>query len=248
MLAARAAQSAGAGMVRLIVDPSLYPVLAPGSGGIMVAPDLPAETLPGKERFSPDAVLLGPGWGRGPDRARLLEKNLPLEEKGVPLILDADAIALARDVVFHGNALITPHPGEFAQYTGLSTEEICADPLPILLRYAAEKKVHILLKGHVLYLVSPQGRTGIIDGMNPTLASGGTGDALAGFCAAIAGRMYAADKRPGSFDAYSCAAAAAALLMEAGKAKNVSGRFTDPMELARAARIIAGKAWLPGGW
>ncbi|MCL2271050.1 MAG: bifunctional ADP-dependent NAD(P)H-hydrate dehydratase/NAD(P)H-hydrate epimerase, partial [Treponema sp.] len=189
-LAALGAQSAGAGLVRLIVDPSLYPVAASGCSGIMVVPDgsAPGETAE-NSRFSPNAALLGPGWGRGEDRMRLLESYLPREKQGIPLILDADAILLAKDIVFNGNVLITPHPGEFAAYTGISKKEILACPIPVLRHFAAIKKVYILLKSHVLYAACPNGRIGVIDGMNPLIAAGGSGDVLAGFCAAIAARQ-----------------------------------------------------------
>jgi NAD(P)H-hydrate epimerase len=209
----------------------------------MAVPDNP-DNRGGDERFSPSAVLLGPGWGRGEDRKRLLETYLPLEEKGLPLILDADAIVLAKDIVFHGNAVLTPHPGEFAEYSGIPKDEILADPVPILRRIASEKKVHILFKSHVMYAVSPDGRIGIVDGMNPLLAAGGSGDVLAGFCASVASRGGGV-AFPENVDGYACMCAAASLLIKASKSKKVSGRFTDPEAIARAAAAIAGKAWLP---
>jgi len=230
LLAAQGAQAAGAGLVRLMVDPAVYPVIAPGCSGIMVA-------ATEDQRFVPDAVLLGPGWGRGDDRRRLLEACVPLEAQGIPLILDADAIMLAKDMVFHGNAIITPHPGEFAAYTGLPKDEILANPVPALRHYAAAKNVHILFKSHVLYVVSPDGRIGVIDGMNPALAAGGSGDVLAGFCAAIAARCRS---RP--FDGYACACAAASLLVQA--AKRIGKAFVDPAEFAKSAAAIAGEAWI----
>jgi NAD(P)H-hydrate epimerase len=241
-LAALGAQAAGAGLVRLIVDPSLYPVIAPACSGVMVAPDEGDEAAHG--RFSPNAALLGPGWGRGEDRRRLLETYLPREKSGLPLILDADAIALAKDMTFNGNVLITPHVGEFAAYTGLSKDEILNNPIPSLRRSAHEKNVYILLKSHVLYAASPDGRIGVIDGMNPALAAGGSGDMLAGFCAAMAARCAASARQP--FDGYACASAAASLLIQAAKSDGVAGSFFDPAELARPAAAIAGAAWLPG--
>jgi NAD(P)H-hydrate epimerase len=165
-----------------------------------------------------------------------LESYLCLEEGGLPLILDADAIALAKDFVFHGNAVLTPHPGEFAAYADISKEEILNNPIPALCRCAVEKQAHILLKSHVLYAVSPDGRIGVIDGMNPALAAGGSGDVLAGFCAAIAARQ-----KP--FDGYACILAAASLLIRA--ADGVAASFFDPAELARSASLVAGEAWLP---
>jgi NAD(P)H-hydrate epimerase len=245
-LSALGAQSSGAGLVRLIVDPSLYPVIAPSCSGVMVVPDEGAAT----DRFSPDAVLLGPGWGRGDDRAHLLQTYLAHEERGIPLILDADAIILAKDIVFHGNAVMTPHPGEFSEYTGLPKDAILANPIPALRRFAAEKKIHILFKSHVLYAASPDGSIDIIDGMNPLLAAGGTGDVLAGFCAAIAARLSAASRNSTGSESCTqplrCAVCAtASLLVRAGESESIAGRFIDPGELAHAAESIAGAAWLP---
>ncbi|MCL2191640.1 MAG: NAD(P)H-hydrate dehydratase [Treponema sp.] len=235
-LAAQGSQATGAGMVRLVVDSSVYAAIAPACSGIMVVPESPAAAA---GAHSPDAVLLGPGWGKGEDRARILERFLPLEEKGLPLVLDADAIALAKDTVFHGNAILTPHMGEFASCLGLSKEEIsAADIMQILRNFAEKKKATVLLKSHVMYVASPDGRLGVIDGMNPVLAAGGSGDVLAGFCAAIAAR---------GFDGYTCACAAATLLVRAAKTEGIANSFVDPGELARAAAAIAGGAWVRRG-
>ena len=232
ILSAKGAQTAGAGLVRLIVDPSIYPIVAPSCSGVMAVPG-PSED----GRFTPNAVLLGPGWGKSEDRVRILEKSLLLEEKGTPLILDADAIALAKGVVFHGYAILTPHVGEFSAYSGLSKDEILSSPIRALKDFSAKANAVILLKSHVMYVSAPDGRIGIIDGMNPVLAAGGSGDVLAGFCSSIAARPGA-----GAFDAYACARAAGALLVQA--AKSSGGKFADPQEIAQAAAAVAGAAWL----
>jgi NAD(P)H-hydrate epimerase len=244
-LAARGAQAAGAGLVRLIADPSIYPILAAGAWGVMVVPGgevkLPGPDFPAG-RSGPDAALLGPGWGKGPDRAQILLSYAALEEQGMPLILDADALALARDMVFHGNAILTPHPGEFAACAGIRREAALADPIPPLLRCAREKQALILFKSHVLYIASPDGRLGVVDGMAPCLAAGGSGDVLAGFCAALAARTRASGA---AFDPYACACAAAALLIRAARSPDLAGRFTDPLEIADKAASLAGSLWLP---
>jgi NAD(P)H-hydrate epimerase len=196
----------------------------------------------GNDRFQPDAALVGPGWGRGADRAGILEQYLSLEAEGLPLVLDADAIYLATARSFHGNAILTPHAGEFAAYTGIPKDDMLADPAPVLRRFAKEKNAHILFKSHVLYAAAPDGRLGIIDGMCPALATGGSGDVLAGFCAAIAAHQMRA--AGGVFDGYACACAAAALLIEAVQAPAIAGRFIDPAELADQAASIAGRTWL----
>ena len=234
-IAARGAQAAGAGLVRLVVDPEIYPILASRAAGIMVVSETSASG-----RFKPDALLLGSGWGRGAGRSAQLEKALVEEENGTPLVLDADGIALAKEKLFHGNTLLTPHVGEFAEYTGTAIEDILNQPVPVLLKTAEEKNVFILLKSHVMFIAAPDGRLGIVDGMMPNLASGGSGDLLSGFCAAFAGRMF----KEGKVDLYACAAAAASLFIYAGKTGELSERFTDPLELADRAAYLAGKAWL----
>jgi NAD(P)H-hydrate epimerase len=235
-IAARGAQAAGAGLVRLLADPAIQSVLAASvAPGVMVGSNA---DVPEVSRFTPDALLLGPGWGRGVERTRSLEEALALEEAGTPLVLDADAVALAKDRVFHGNVLLTPHPGELAAYSGIPKEELLANPAPHLLALAREKKAVILFKSHVMIVASPDGRLGVVDGMNPVLSAGGSGDLLAGFCAALAARRGGEDA-----GLYACALAGAGLLMRAAQGIR---RFVDPLELADRAAELAGEAWLPG--
>ena len=236
MIAARGAQAAGAGLIRLIADNDIYPILAAGAGGIMV---FPASEEIMSHGGRPDSILLGPGWGREKSREQILGKALDFERDGMPLIIDADAIELVREKSFSGNAILTPHPGEFSRLTGIKKEELLCRPVPALLNYARERKALVLFKGHVITIAAPDGRVGVIDGMLPGLAAGGSGDLLAGFCVAIASRMVQVSH---GFDAFTCAAAASALLVSSGgSSKN---RFTDPMELADKAADLAGLAWL----
>jgi NAD(P)H-hydrate epimerase len=239
-IAARGAQAAGAGLVRLVVDEALYPILAASAGGIMVASE--SANADGRERFRPGAILLGPGWGTGPDRRPVLERALAEEEKGVPLILDADAIGMVKNHTFHGNAILTPHPGEFAAYAGLPKETVLAHPESLLIQTAREKQAVILYKSHVLFIAAGDGRLGVVDGMRAVLAAGGSGDLLAGICAAIAARWRAAPET--DYDGYTCAAAAAALLLEACRADDDAPAFRDPLELADRVAAAAGAAWL----
>ena len=232
-IAARGAQAAGAGLVRLVVDRELYPILASSAAGVMVAPE-----NRGESRFSPDALLLGPGWGRGACRELILEEALEKEKAGLPLVLDADAITLARDKVFSGRTILSPHPGEFTAFTGLSPEEVSRGPWELLAETARKRNAVILFKSHVLIIVSPDGRFAVVDGMCPALGAGGSGDLLAGICAALAARTAQA----GCFDGFVAASAAAALFMEAGK--TLARRITDPLEIADKAADLAGEAWL----
>jgi NAD(P)H-hydrate epimerase len=250
-IAARGAQAAGAGLVRLFVDAGIYPLAAQVLGvcaaGIMVAEERDArgggaddaDSDAGRYRFRPDAMLLGPGWGRDKRRLDILEAAFEREAGGLALVLDADAIALSRGHVFHGNALLTPHIGEFCAFTGYDKRDVLDNPLPPLRETAAKINACIILKSHVLFIAAPDGRHGILDGMHPVLATGGSGDLLAGICAALCARRNAAP-----FDAYTAALCASALLEETAREAEKTRRFLDPLDLAPITAAIAGKAWL----
>ncbi|MDR0375068.1 MAG: bifunctional ADP-dependent NAD(P)H-hydrate dehydratase/NAD(P)H-hydrate epimerase [Treponema sp.] len=237
-IAARGAEASGAGLVRLLVDEDIYPIVASSSGSVMVALD----TSFGETRFAPDALLLGPGWGEDPKRLPALQKAI--ERQDTPLILDADAIRLAKDMAaqFNGKTILTPHAGEFSAFSGASKEEILANPIPVLKKTAREKKAVVLFKSHVMFIAAEDGRVGVVDGMTPVLGAGGSGDLLAGLCAGIAGRMRRdAGVAGGAFDAYTCACAAATLLIAAGKKAR---GFVDPFTMADNAAQLAADAWL----
>jgi NAD(P)H-hydrate epimerase len=237
------------------VDESIYPLLAANAGGVMV---YPASQNPdfARPRFKPDAILLGPGWGREAARRPVLEKALEAEASGVPLVLDADAIALAADCVFSGSTILTPHAGELAAFAGVPRDRLACES-EILNEIAREKNAVILFKSHVM-IVADGRRLVFIDGMNAALGAGGSGDLLAGLCAAIAARLHASREAAEDADARlhaprenaaallgDCAAAAAALLVEA--ARRHGRRFFDPLDLAESAARAAGEAWLRRG-
>jgi len=241
LIAGRGAQAAGAGLVRLVADDDIYPILASSAGGIMVSP-VSAVDMDFEGKFTPDAILLGPGWGRDEKRVPVLEKALQKEKTGTPLILDADAVELAKNAKFNGSAIFTPHTGELSRFSGIDKDDLLCHPVPALLNLSREYNATIIFKCHVIHIASPDGRLGIVDGMAANLASGGSGDLLAGICAAIAARMA----REGRFNAYNCAAAAVSLLIACAKADDLRKRFIDPLELATKAAGLAGEAWLNG--
>jgi NAD(P)H-hydrate epimerase len=246
-IAAAGAMAGGAGLVRLMVPQDIYsPVLA--NPGVMTVP----ETLERDSRFFPDALLLGPGWGRGEAQRSILRSALELEKQGVPLVLDADAIALAKDTVFNGRTILTPHAGELEAYTGVPKERLLAEP-EVLQKTAKEKNALILFKSHVMIAASPDGRLLYIDGFEPVLGAGGSGDLLAGFCAALCARLHALEPAPAvyppDFAEDDClrAAAAAAAALRIASARRRGRVFSGPLELAAAAGELAGEAWLPKG-
>ena len=266
-IAAAGASAAGAGMVRLILDDLLYPVLASSFGGIMAVPasayslqttsvkDLDAAQKMPENRFKPDTILLGPGWGRAKERLAVLRQALEEEALGTPLILDADSLALLKilypdickdngtTAFFHGNAVLTPHAGELEAFSGIPKEQLLSDP-SIVAGLARKLNALILFKSHVMIVAGTDGKLGFIDGMDPSLGAGGSGDLLAGLCAGIAARIKKSKEQgTGGFNLYAVAAAAGTLL--AAASRRIGRRFHDPLELAGHAAVLAGKAWLP---
>jgi NAD(P)H-hydrate epimerase len=227
-----------------MVDREIQDVLAANAGGVMVSSPKGEGESAEQDRFIPQAVLLGPGWSWTDERARILQTLWEREQRGLALVLDADAIAPAKGYRFSGRTIFTPHPIEFLRLLEpgtLTKEELAADPIPPLRRAAQERNATIVLKGHVLHIVSPDGRVSVVDGMVGALAAGGSGDLLAGFTVALAARMARLGE---SWDPHTCALGAAALLIQAGREAASEGGFIDPLEIAPVAARLAGSAWL----
>lgn len=186
-LSATAAARSRAGLVSLFLPRALYAAALPRFKSVMVRPweEASAPERLDLRRFS--ALLVGPGWGTAEKRLRWLERLLGL---GLPGVLDADGITLLAGLAprprLAGRWVLTPHPGEFARLAGLELARLLEDPLPALLRTSAELQAVIVLKGHCTFVAAPDGRYWILDGMNPALATGGSGDVLAGAIAGLA--------------------------------------------------------------
>lgn len=129
-------------------------------------------------------VLVGPGLGRGADaisrKAKAVEWAISQSKQ---LVLDADAL----DGDPPRGAILTPHPGEMARMTSLSVAQVQADRFGVALRFAAQWRCVVVLKGAYTIVASPDGRAVVLPFANPALATAGTGDvlagAVAGFCA-----------------------------------------------------------------
>ncbi len=185
-LASHAAARARVGLVGLYLDGATWPILAPRCVSVMAKP-WDASARPGAAPLDTSrwtAVLVGPGWGREAARLPWLAWMLGL---GLPGVIDADGLALlaqAGRVDLGGRWVLTPHPGEFAGLAGMQTGDLLDDPLPRAQAMARERNCVVVLKGHVTLIAEPAGAAWILDGGNPALATGGSGDVLAGLVAA----------------------------------------------------------------
>lgn len=132
-----------------------------------------------------DTLVLGPGVGTASGAARLLGAVLEQSCEDMTLVIDAMAIGCVRDcrnalLPLRGRLVLTPLYGEMAALTGLGAEEIAANPTAIALRIAAEFAAVVVLKGSDTVVADPDGALLHYGGGGTGLATGGSGDVLAG--------------------------------------------------------------------
>lgn len=200
----------------------------------------PLEDSPGA-----DVWVVGPGAGFDAGRKRISpfeRKILPdLLAGRAPLVLDADALnAIAASATLKqalaesrpGPTLLTPHPAEAGRLLGRTTEAVQADRLAAALDLAKWFRAEVVLKGAGSICASPDGSWSINTTGNPGLASGGTGDVLAGIAGALLAQGLAA---PAALRLAVCLHGAAA---DSCVARGVGPIGLSASEVAHEARAV----------
>ena len=196
-MAAMGALRSGAGLVYLTVPDCIYEIEAikltepivhsvaskNGTFSADAISDISA-MFPGK-----NAVLIGPGIGNTKDTEAVVCHVLDAFQG--PVILDADGINVLKSHMhlLRGRTaptILTPHDGEFLRLGGILSN----DRIQSAMKFANDFGIILLLKGH---------RTIITDGIkcyvnatgNPGMATGGSGDVLAGMITSLIGQGIA---------------------------------------------------------
>lgn len=188
ILAVRAALISGAGRVTLECRAEHAPHVD------MVYPEIMFATKPvNLEDF--DAIVLGCGLGTSAEaKARVIEA-LNCQK---PLILDADALnIIAADIKLQDMVLarraptvLTPHPGEAARLLRRDTAGVTADRVAACRELAVQTGAIVVLKGAGTVISMRSSRTWINPTGSPMLATGGSGDVLAGMIGAMFAQGY----------------------------------------------------------
>ena len=203
-LAARAALRTGAGLITVATPRQVWPIVAAKLDEPMVMPmaedkagRLSLQAAPALVQLlaKADACLIGPGLGRSEELDALVAALVG--EARCPVVLDADGInAMAGHIDRLREAacplILTPHDGEFLRLSpGAALPpadfDTRADRAMMLARRLGAV---VLLKGY---------RTAITDGTrlyrnetgNPGMATGGSGDVLAGMLVSLLGQGLA---------------------------------------------------------
>lgn len=211
IMAGKAALRCGLGLLKTALPKSIYPIAA---GAIFESVFFPLEeTSDGKisksnidfllcEAKKSSAVLIGCGLSVCDDTAELV--NSFIENCTKPLVLDADAlncVAKNPDILKKAKVpiIITPHPGEMARLVKLTPKAVNENRAEISADFAKEYGVVTVLKGSGTIIASPEGRVMINRTGNSGMATGGSGDVLAG----MTGSLLAQGAKP--FDAAAAA-------------------------------------------
>jgi len=191
-LACAGAARSGAGLVTLGIANNLCPLIVPGLFETMwrALPDA-GSGFPGPESIEAalelaqgkDAVVMGPGLGQN-DATYAFVEGIILGWDG-PLVLDADALNLVSESTLllskrSGQTVVTPHPGEMARLLGKTSAEVQANRKGTAQSFADTHQVTVVLKGHRCLVASPDAPLLECPLGNHGMATGGTGDVLAG--------------------------------------------------------------------
>lgn len=230
VLAAQAALKSGCGRVTIgFAQAHAALAFIPGQPELMCR-------LAHDARITGAVIVIGPGLGRDAAALSLVEHACDIDG---PLVLDADALNLAagtpelalRIARRTSPTLMTPHPLEAARLLGLSAAEVQADRLKAAAALAARFHAIVILKGSgtviadgIRLLINPTG--------NAALATGGTGDVLAGMCGALLAQSWTP-----------LAAAAGAVWLHGAAADLLIAQGTGPVgvtagEIIEAARTV----------
>ncbi|MEE2703346.1 MAG: NAD(P)H-hydrate dehydratase [Myxococcota bacterium] len=195
-LAAAGALRAGAGLVTVAAPRELHGIYEEKLTEAMTLPaedtgtgafaSIAAKTLL-RESESREALVVGPGIGVHPDTVSAVRGLL--DELRLPCVVDADGLnafaGAPEGLRGAGPRVLTPHPGELARLLSCQTREVGRDRVAAARELASRAAAIVVLKGARSLVVGPDGDLSINPTGGPALATGGTGDVLAGVIGAL---------------------------------------------------------------
>ena len=209
-LTAEAALRAGAGKVRIGTIASAVisiGVLFPEAGMLPLAEGFTGEIDVDAEVLAPDlarcdAVVVGPAMACARHASRLIGAVLDVMAGSVSgagergLVIDASALMTLGDHAARLQArrtpcIVTPHLGEMAGLLGCEPSEIERDRIAAVGQAAKRFHAVVVLKGGTTLVANPAGNCFAYTGGNIGLATGGSGDVLAGIVGALLARGLA---------------------------------------------------------
>ena len=138
-----------------------------------------------------DTLLFGPGL-KNDEWAQDIFKNCLKKTRFKNIILDAGMINFFENFYTYNpdifeTLVLTPHPGEAGRLLNISAEEVQNDRISAVKKISKKYNAYVILKGNKTLIASSNDDDGIFicsEG-GPELASGGTGDVLAGIVSSL---------------------------------------------------------------
>lgn len=190
ILAAKGAYRSGAGIVSIVIPENLFTILhCEVWEAVLLDRQIQISNI-----NDYNAMAIGPGMGENQETKDFLLRTLS-SYKG-PLLLDADALNVLAKLddymilkEYPGSLILTPHPGEAKRLLNVSSEEYHSmSRQEVAMSLAKKTGAIIVLKGWNTIIVDPAGEVRINPTGNPGMATGGSGDVLAGVITALLGR------------------------------------------------------------
>ncbi len=185
VLSGLAALRSGAGLVKMCVPHTIYPIVADKLTEAVFAPYGDDDRISGFCKNA-SAVLIGCGMGNT-DNTYAAVKDI-INNTNCPVVIDADGINSICghiDILRRGNIVITPHPLEFSRLSGLPVSEINSNRLQCARDFSLKNNVCTVLKGSNTVIALPDGELYVNPTGNPGMAKGGSGDVLAGITVSL---------------------------------------------------------------
>lgn len=201
MLSAKSALRSGLGIAKCVVPKSIYDAFTSFLPEAVCVPC--DETENGTLDFDKidfprllencDAVLCGCGLGKGENIKKLV--TYLIENCTKPLIIDADGINAIADCIeilrkSKAPIILTPHPGEMARMCKLSVSEIESDRISVAKKFAEDYGCTLVLKGSNTIVADRDGNISFNILGNPGMATGGSGDVLAGITVSLSAQGF----------------------------------------------------------
>ena len=209
LLTGGAALRSGAGKVRIATARSVAAMIGvafPEAGSVPLEEDDDGEVIADGAALEGSvgrahAVALGPGISDKGAAVAALEWIAPQIEAGA-LVLDAVGVACAGKHAnllcgMGGRLVLTPHHGEMASLLDCHVEAVGADPREKAVVAAERFNAVVVLKGVETFVATPTGALLHYGGGGPGLATGGSGDVLAGVIAGLLSRGTAPEVAAG---------------------------------------------------
>ena len=176
-------------LLGLLVPEAGVVALPEAEGEIDVRPDGPLDAA----LAHADAVVVGPGMA-AKDAATATARRVA-EQAGerAALVLDAAAIGCAGALKealapYRGRLVLTPHHGEMVALTGKDIHDVAKDPAAAARAAAADYGAVVALKSSDTFVAAPGGAVLRYPGGGVGMATGGSGDVLAGAVAGLLAR------------------------------------------------------------